>query len=178
MNISPIRRIGALFGALALAGLGGSIPAAGHPKLGIGDSFPEWRQFPVEGNLPERSNANIVLVDFWASWCGPCKASFPVMEALHRRYGKDGLIIIAVNLDEKREQMDDFLRQYPVTFAIVRDVGKKLVGTVSISSMPTSFILDREGKVMAVHNGFHGEETRRQYVQEIEGLLKSKVAAN
>jgi peroxiredoxin len=65
-----------------------------------------------------------------------------------------------------------------VTFPIVRDAGKKLVGAVSISSMPSSFVLDEQGRILSVHNGFHGDETQKRYVQEIESLLKSKSTKN
>jgi thiol-disulfide isomerase/thioredoxin len=116
----------------------------------------------------------VVLVDFWASWCGPCKASFPAMEQLLERYGKDGFVIVAVNLDEKRGAMDEFLKRNPVKFAVVRDAEKKLVAQVNIASMPTSFLLARDGKIAVVHSGFHGEDTKKKYAQEIEQLLAAQ----
>jgi thiol-disulfide isomerase/thioredoxin len=178
MNTSLVKKSLAVLAALAPALLLQLSSATAGGKLKAGDPFPDLAGFQLEGQLPEPAKNRIVLVDFWASWCGPCKASFPVMDELYKKYSKDGLVIIAVNLDDKRELMDDFLRKHPVTFPVVRDAGKKLVGAVSISSMPSSFVLDDHGKILSVHNGFHGEETRKQYVQEIEQLLKSKPATN
>jgi len=137
-----------------------------------GDPFPELASFHLEGKLPDVSTNRIVLVDFWASWCGPCKESFPVMEELQQRYGTQGLVIIAVNVDENRADMEDFLKHNRVTFTIVRDTKQKLVDKTGIATMPSSFLLDREGKVRFTHNGFRGEETKRKYAEEIESLLK------
>jgi thiol-disulfide isomerase/thioredoxin len=166
-----------LLGALALS-LCGRPFVADAGQIKVGDAFPDLTQFQLEGKLPDNLKGKVVVVDFWASWCGPCKASFPVMEQLHQQYGDKGLVIIAVNLDDKRGEMDDFLKKNPVTFAVVRDAAKKLVAKASIASMPTSFVLDGEGHVRAVHNGFHGEESKKKYVQEIDDLLKTTVAQN
>jgi len=176
MRISLVKwHVGAL-AVLALSSGLGTLPALAADKLKVGDPFPDLAQYQLEGPLPEPWKGKVVLVDFWASWCGPCKASFPVMEELFNQYGKDGLLIIAVNLDDKREKMDAFLKEHPVSFLTVRDATKKLVGAVNIKSMPSSFILDRDGRIVALHNGFHGEETKKQYVQQLEALLKPKTA--
>lgn len=147
---------------------------AGASPLQPGDSFPALAQFNLEGRLPADLAGKVVLVDFWASWCAPCKASFPAMEQLLERHGPDGFVIVAVNLDDKRADMEAFLKKNPVKFVVVRDAEKKLVAQVNIRSMPTSFLLDRAGKVSAVHHGFHGEETVKQYEQEITRLLAVK----
>jgi thiol-disulfide isomerase/thioredoxin len=156
---------------LALGQFSTTLPAAG--KLKVGDAFPDLNQFQLEGQVPEATKGKVVLVDFWASWCAPCKGSFPVLEELHQKYGKDGLVIIAINLDDKREQMEEFLSKHAASFLILRDASKKLVGAVNISSMPSSFVLNREGRIVAVHQGFRGDETKKQYLGEIEALLKS-----
>lgn len=141
-----------------------------------GQVFPDLGQFSIEGKLPEDLKGKVVVVDFWASWCGPCKESFPVMEELYGRFGKQGLVILAVNVDESRAAMEEFLKEHPVSFNVVRDAKKKLVAKVNIQSMPTSFVLDGTGKVVSVHKGFHGPETRKKYVKEIEDLLKANAA--
>ena len=165
-----------MLGAVALA-LGTSTTdsfAAG--KLKAGDAFPDLSTFALEGSLPSGLKGSVVLVDFWASWCGPCKASFPVMEALHQKYSSQGLVIVAVNLDDKKAAMEDFLKGHPASFAVVRDAAKKLVAAAGISSMPSSFVLDGEGKVVSVRGGFHGDETAKQYAEEIERLLEARKA--
>jgi thiol-disulfide isomerase/thioredoxin len=128
--------------------------------------------FKLEGKLPDTAKAKVVMVDFWASWCDPCKRSFPVMEELHQRYGKDGLVIIAVNVDEKRADMEAFLKKNAVSFAVLRDGNQKLVERAGVAAMPTSFLIDKDGKVRFLHNGFRGAETKKKYDEEIQSLLK------
>jgi thiol-disulfide isomerase/thioredoxin len=167
MNTSYNRiKSGAGLSALLLAAV---VALAGPLKQG--DAFPDLSTFGLEGALPELKG-KVVLVDFFASWCGPCKDSFPAMQELHRKYGGKDFVILAINLDKKKSDMDDFLKKHPADFAIVRDGANKLVAEVKIPTMPTSFLLDRTGKVHAVHRGFKGEETRKKYAEEIEALLK------
>ena len=175
MNTSLIKK-SLLAGALALTVCTTSVFAGGK-SIKVGDPFPDLSSFNLEGKLPGDLKGKIVLVDFWASWCGPCKESFPVMEDLQQRYGSKGLVIVAVNVDEDAAAMQDFLKEHKASFTIVRDASKKLVGTVNISSMPSSFILGADGKVAVVHKGFHGKQTSLEYVKEVEGLLSTHVAS-
>lgn len=139
--------------------------------LKVGDAFPDFSGFKIEGKLPEMKN-KVVLVDFWASWCAPCKAAFRAMDELQKTHGAQGLVIVAVNVDANRQDMEAFLKKKHVTFSVVRDAGQKLVEKVQASSMPTSYLLDRAGRIRFVHVGFHGDDTRKKYTQEIEALLK------
>lgn len=148
------------------------LPVLGAP-LKVGEAFPEVAQFQLEGKLPDTWKGKVVLVDFWASWCGPCKGSFPVLEDLHKKYGDKGLVVVGINLDETKQAMDDFLAKHPVTFTMARDQHQKMVKTVSIKTMPTSFLIDHEGKVRYIHAGFHGAATEKEYRKEIEDLLKA-----
>jgi thiol-disulfide isomerase/thioredoxin len=155
----------------SFAGLFATIAAA---AIKVGDTFPDLASFQVEGKLPESLKDKVVLIDFWASWCDPCKDSFPAMEDLQKRYGPKGLVIIAINVDEDRKEMEDFLKKHAPSpsFTLVRDATQKLVEKAGIVTMPGSFLLDREGKVRFVHNGYRGHETKKKYEQEIESLLK------
>ena len=139
----------------------------------VGDAFPDIGGFQLEGKLPDSLRGKIVLVDFWASWCGPCKGSFPVLEELHKRYAAQGLVVLGINLDDTKEAMNEFLAKHSASFTIVRDQKHQMVKTVSIATMPASFVLDVDGKVRFLHNGFHGADTQKQYIEEIEALLKS-----
>jgi thiol-disulfide isomerase/thioredoxin len=164
MTTFPLKKI--LLAAL-LAGIVFTASAA----LKVGDALPDLTGFKLDGKVPDSLKGKVVLLDFWASWCLPCAESFPVMEELQKKYG-DRLVIIAVNVDEKAANKDLFLKKHPVTFTIVRDAEQKLVASISPETMPTSFLIDGEGKVRFLHNGFHGEETRKQYISEIDSLLK------
>ena len=159
---------------LLLAGL--LVGLAGAPSaraaIKVGDKFPTLTDYQLEGALPADAADKVVLVDFWASWCGPCALSFPVMDELQKKYGPRGFIIIAVSVNEKKSDMDEFLKHHAVSFNVVRDARQKLVEQADISTMPSSFLLGRDGKVAFAHSGFRGSETRKQYAEEIETLLK------
>jgi thiol-disulfide isomerase/thioredoxin len=156
---------------LLLSALGAALCQNTFGGLKTGDTFPDLTSFKLEGKLPDTLKGKVVIVDFWASWCGPCKDSFPVMNQLIKKYADRGLVIVAVNADEVRADMDTFLTKNPATFTVVRDAAQKLVEKADVGTMPTSFILDRDGKVRYLHNGFHGEKTKKEYETEIESLL-------
>jgi thiol-disulfide isomerase/thioredoxin len=164
MNTSPLKKLTV---AALLAGTFFTAQAA----LKIGDTMPDLASFKLEGNLPDPLKGKVVLLDFWASWCLPCAESFPVMDELQKKYG-GRLVIIAVNVDEKAANMKKFLEKHPVSFTTVRDASQKLVAAAEPATMPTSFILDGDGKVRFLHTGFHGKDTRQEYITEIESLLK------
>jgi cytochrome c biogenesis protein CcmG/thiol:disulfide interchange protein DsbE len=140
--------------------------------LKVGDTFPNLVTAKLDGKLPENLSGKVVLVDFWASWCGPCAQSFPVMDELQKKYGSQGLVIVAVSVDEKKSDFDAFLKKHAVSFTVVHDASQKLVEQAGITAMPGSFLMGRDGHVTFVHSGFFGGETRKQYVSEIESLLK------
>ena len=175
MNMSLINK-SMLVGAVALT-LCANSTFAGGKGIKVGDTLPELSTFGLEGKLPDDLKGKVVLLDFWASWCGPCKESFPVMDELHQKYAAKGLVILAVNVDETAAAMKDFLKDHPVQFNILHDAAKKLVGTANIASMPTSFLIGKDGKVVAIHKGFHGKETAKEYTAEVEKLLAGNVAA-
>ena len=165
-----LRRLQAISLVVSVAlSLAGRTIAAG---IKTGDAFPELGAFKLEGKLPDSTKGKIVMVDFWASWCEPCKQSFPAMEELHKRYSDRGLLIIAVNVDENRPDMEAFLKKNAATFTVVRDANQKLVEKAGIATMPSSFLIDRDGKVRFAHTGFRGAETKKKYEEEIESLLK------
>lgn len=164
MNTSLLKKLAV---ATLLAGTFFTASAA----LKVGDTLPNLASFKLEGKLPDALKGKIIVVDFWASWCAPCAKSFPVLDELQKKYA-DRVTVLAVNVDEKKSKMDAFLAKHAVSFTIVRDAEQKLVAAVEPATMPTSFILDTTGKVRFLHNGFHGEDTRKEYISEIESLLK------
>ena len=158
--MKPNRSIGTLFSLLALA-LFCAAPAQAQPQ--VGDAFP---------NTGLSLQGKAVLVDIWASWCGPCRASFPALEHIYRKYQSAGLRVVGISVDDDPAAMAKFLKNHPVSFPTSHDKGHKLAERLQIKSMPSSFLVDSQGKVRAVHNGFHGAETERALSAEIEQLLK------
>lgn len=96
----------------------------------------------------------VVYLDFWASWCAPCRESFPWMNRLRGELGHDGLVVIAVNVDHERADAERFLREHPVKFRIVYDPDGLLPEKFGVLGMPTSFLIDRNGHVQSRHEGF------------------------
>jgi len=96
----------------------------------------------------------VVIVDFWASWCVPCRRSFPWMNAMQAKYEDQGLVIIAVNMDADGNEAADFLREYPADFEIVYDPDGELAREYDVIAMPSSYVFDRQGKQIARHLGF------------------------
>ena len=117
-----------------------------------------------------RYQGQAIYVDFWASWCIPCKRSFPWMESMHEKYHDKGLQIIAVNLDENPADADRFLQKFPVSFTIIRDPEGKLAQRFDIQGMPTALLFDASGKLVDRHIGFRGNE-KANYEAAIVGVL-------
>lgn len=116
-------------------------------------------------------HGKVVYLDFWASWCKPCRQSFPWMNRMLVKYGDKGLVIIAVNLDEDRKDADRFLKELPAKFQVVYDPEGKIAEQYKLIGMPSSFIVDRDGAVKDRHMGFH-DDSPAEYEAEIQGLLQ------
>lgn len=142
---------------------------AGAPK--VGEAFPDLAKASLEGTLPDLAG-KIVVVDFWASWCGPCKKALPTFIDLHKEYGSKGVVFVAISLDEEKSDMDAYLRKNPIPFTVVRDPKGRLAEQVGVQGIPASFILTPAGKIHAMHEGFEGDKARAKYATELDQLLK------
>ncbi len=149
--------------------------AAEESAIKVGDQFPDLAEMGIEGDWPRDTKGKLVIVDFWASWCGPCRGTFPLMEDLHRRLGKRGLVIVGVNEDKSRVAMTEFLRQHPVSFTVVRDSKKKLAATVNVALLPASYILDGNGRVVAIQSGERTMRNRAAFTKLVEDLMEKHV---
>lgn len=96
----------------------------------------------------------VVYVDFWASWCVPCRQSFPWMNTMAEKYRKDGLVVVAINLDKDREQAQRFLDQYTASFPVAFDPAGRAAEAFKVQAMPSSFLVSRTGTVLFAHQGF------------------------
>lgn len=123
---------------------------------------------PIEQLEPV--SGKVVWVDFWASWCVPCRRSFPWMNTMHEKYAEQGLQIIGVNVDKERRLADEFLGETPADFGLRFDPAGALAKTFGVQAMPSSFLLDANGNVLAKHFGFKTADTA-QYEQAIKDAL-------
>lgn len=113
----------------------------------------------------------VVILDFWASWCVPCRRSFPWLNTMHDKYAADGLVIIGVNLDNEPAEADAFLEEFPPRFGIHFDSRKALAQQFDVMAMPSSYIIGRDGQVFKRHLGF---KVRQQ--DEYEAAIAAALA--
>lgn len=100
----------------------------------------------------------VVYMDFWASWCLPCKLSFPSLNKLYNKLKDRGFEVVAVNLDEEKQDAVKFLAENPVDFTIGYDAEGHCPGSFNVMAMPSSFIIDKQGNIRKVHLGFKSED--------------------
>ncbi len=112
----------------------------------------------------------VIYVDFWASWCVPCRKSFPWMNEIQHSYADKNFTVLSVNLDAEQSLAAEFLSEIPAQFPIIYDPKGKIARAFKLKGMPSSFIIDRTGKIVSSHVGFT-DEKKAKYQQEIELLL-------
>ena len=148
--------------------IGAALPATA--KVEVGRSIPKLAKLVPGAEIPITSG-KIVLIDFWASWCSPCRKSFPILNELHRKYGPKGLVIIGISVDEKEADYRKFASKMKASFPLIHDSAHKAAAAFNLPAMPMSYIIDRKGIVRHIHKGFSGAKTRAKYITEIETLL-------
>lgn len=167
---SQLFHFGSIMTSLAMT-LFLSMPA--NAKIKEGGDFPTLKvmDFPGAPKIdPAKLKGKVVIVDFWASWCEPCKVELPALNALYKKYKGQGLEVVGVNVDDDIKDAKTFLKDHGVSFPLGYDKGKKTVESLEVTTMPTSFVLSN-GKVIKIHSGFReGDQTKIE--NEIKSLLK------
>ena len=110
----------------------------------------------------------IVYVDFWASWCGPCRQSLPLYEALYQRLSRQNFEILAVNLDEDFKDAEKFLQRHPVSYPVLLDPSGDSAKTWSVLAMPSSYLVDSDGNLANIYTGF-----KASHIGDIEDDIKA-----
>jgi peroxiredoxin len=133
-------------------------------------------------SLPARSGkavalaelkGQVVMLNFWASWCGPCRKELPLLESMYKRYSKQGFTLLGVNVEAETADAEAALNKLavPLTFPILWDKESKVSQLYNVSAMPSSVFIDRKGNVRYVHRGFK-EGDENEYLNQIRALLK------
>lgn len=146
---------------LMVFGLGLSTVARSETVLGENLDLSEYR-------------GKVVVLDFWASWCVPCRRSFPWLNSMNDKYATDGLVIIGINVDKEAKSAADFLQKYPAKFLINYDPDGILASKYDVQGMPSSIVIGRDGQTSARHLGF---KVRRQneYEAAIVAALQQEI---
>lgn len=160
--------IAALLFTASLEGLAQGLARA----LDKGQTAPEIALKTLAGETIKLSalRGKVVLVDFWASWCAPCRESMPVLEKLSKSYKDKGFVVLGVNIDNDAEAARKFLKDLPVSFQVVCDAQKQVAKAYAPPTMPSSYLIDRQGRVHVVHAGFKKSDAAKLEA-EIKGLL-------
>jgi cytochrome c biogenesis protein CcmG/thiol:disulfide interchange protein DsbE len=131
---------------------------------------PAWAAAPPD---LDQFRGRVVYLDFWASWCGPCKQSFPWMQTMRDTYDRQGLTVIAVNLDMSRVDAEKFLHQFNPTFDVRFDPKGELAESYQVHVMPSSVLIDRHGVTRFTHEGFRPVDGSI-YEAQVQQLLAEK----
>ncbi len=116
-------------------------------------------------------DGKVVYLDFWASWCGPCRKSFPWMNKMQTKYGQDGFTVVAINLDDNPDLAKKFLVDTVARFKVLSDPSGGVAEQFDLIGMPTAYLFDRNGTLIKKHTGFFSNKTA-EYEVEIQTLLK------
>lgn len=141
----------------------------------VGQNAPSFTLPTLKTDAPtslKQFAGKVVYVDFWASWCAPCKTSFPLLNKLHQKLKAQGFEVVAINLDEDKTNAEKFLQEVPVDFTVLRDAKGELADQYVVDSMPTSFILDKNGVVQKIHHGFVSDDIKEIETKVLELLKK------
>jgi len=160
----PLRSLLALVLALSLTGSAFA--------LDVGARLPDIGMRDLNGRAvtAESLRGKVVLVDFWASWCAPCREEMPVLQRLHEKYSAQGLVIVGVSVDRDASKAREFASRLGITFPLVHDAQHTLAGRFSPPKMPSSYVVDRRGVTRYVHAGFRASDAATME-REIKALL-------
>ncbi len=163
-------------GSIALLTLAGALACAGARPVRRGSAAVGQ---PIELSAPDLGGrmvdvaadaGKVRVVDFWATWCEPCKDAMPTLDLLARELGPRGVAVYGVSIDEDPAQISAFLAEHPVSFPILWDRGAERVQRFDVTHMPVTLIVDRQGVIRHVHQGWDRAAARRQR-EEVEALV-------
>lgn len=151
-----------------------ALSTAARAQLKVGDTFPALASSALTGGIVPETSGKILVVDFWASWCAPCKAAFPALGKINAEYSPRGLVLVGVSVDEKSAAYAAFVKKFAPPFPTFHDAQQKLVRAVVVPAMPTTYLIGRDGRIRHIHAGYHGDATDKLLRTQLDTLLAEK----
>lgn len=142
----------------------------------VGETAPQFSLASLQQNQAvslKQFQGKVVYLDFWASWCAPCRTAFPLLNKLQHKLKAQGFEVVAINLDEDKANADRFVKEFAVDFTVLRDAKGEWADKFVVESMPTSFIIDKQGIIQHIHHGFVSDDIV-ELEQKITRLLAQK----
>lgn len=136
---------------------------------------PDFTLNDAHGNAVSLSDlkGQVVMINFWASWCGPCRQEMPLLEQIHRKYAPLGFTLLGINVEENSADGQAFLKQRPVSFPVLYDPENGISKLYDVVAMPSTVLIDRRGNVRYLHHGYKpGYET--DYIDQIRALSRER----
>ena len=156
-----------------LAPLMVALVAGSAGAVDVKEEAPDFTLKSLDGSNMrlEEYRGQVVLINFWASWCGPCRQEMPLLDRLHHRYEDTGFAVLGVNVEGESAPAQDIVDKTNVTFPIVIDDGQKVSEMYNLEAMPSTFVVDRDGVVRYIHRGYKpGDEAK--YVEVVKQLIR------
>jgi peroxiredoxin len=153
-----------------LAALGLALPVLADPT---GQPAPQFTLGAKSGHDVSLAQykGDVVMLNFWASWCGPCRQEMPLLESIYQKYSKLGFVLLGVNVEPDSNAANDWLKATPVSFPILYDKESKVSRLYDVEGMPSTVIIDRAGRVRMLHRGYKpGDEN--EYLDSIRALVR------
>jgi thiol-disulfide isomerase/thioredoxin len=146
------------------------------PASGAGPASGPAPQFTLDSRSGAKISLSqykgqVVMLNFWASWCGPCRQEMPLLENIYKKYNKMGFTLIGVNVEPDSKAAEGFLKETPVSFPVIYDKDSTVSKAYDVSGMPSTVIIDRKGNIRVLHRGYKpGDEN--EYLDSIRNLIR------
>jgi peroxiredoxin len=158
-------RIAAIAAVLSVA-----LPALASTPTGPAPAFTLGSRSGQDVSLAQYKG-QVVMINFWASWCGPCRQEMPLLESIYKKYNKMGFTMLGVNVEPDSNAANEWLKATPVSFPILYDRDSKVSKLYDVAGMPSTVIIDRSGKLRVLHRGYKpGDEN--EYLDSIRSLIR------
>lgn len=157
----------------AFMGLVVAVLAAPAGAVTVQDTAPDFTLKSLEGaNLRlDEYRGQVVLINFWASWCGPCRQEMPLLDRIHQRYVDTGFAVLGINVEGEEAPARALIDKIPVTFPVLIDEGQLVSELYKLEAMPSTVVVDRDGVVRYIHRGYKpGDEAK--YVEVVRELIR------